>query len=161
MTVRPLLTVVTGPRTIPHFLAIAALDRVVWSNNPDSQFTPDGEHVWRVWAEHAFVTAVLDHTGLVVGAGVSFATSDPHTHFAHKAFIRDSWRRQGVGTLMAAAYLDFLDREGTVSLMTVDPANTASIALSDAQGYRTTELIPGFYGPAEDRLLRRRPPATR
>ena len=38
-----------------EFLAIAHLDRLVWRNYPQSEFIPDGEHVWRVWCEYANV----------------------------------------------------------------------------------------------------------
>jgi hypothetical protein len=36
------------------FLHVAALDRIAWPVLPDT-FIPDGEHIWRVWCEHANV----------------------------------------------------------------------------------------------------------
>lgn len=138
-------------------MAIAALDRVAWLASPDSQFTPDGEHSWRVWAEHSFVAAVVAD-GEVVGALVGFDTKDPHVHFFHKIFVAAEHRRNGVGALLLAVYTAYLDSTDRSSLMTVAPKNVASVALGTAQGFKTVELVPGYYGPAEDRLVRRREP---
>lgn len=151
-------TVITGPGTIPLFAAIAALDRTAWASNPDSQFTPDGEHSWRIWAEHSFVAAVLTAGDEVAGALVGFDTSDLHTHFFHKIFVAGAHRRQGIGGLLLTAYTEHLDSISKASMMTVAPGNAASLALSTAHGFETAELVPGFYGPTEDRLLRRRQP---
>jgi len=41
--------------TIDDFAEIAELDREVWGANRNSEFIPDGEHVWRIWIDHAYV----------------------------------------------------------------------------------------------------------
>ncbi|HUG89525.1 MAG TPA: N-acetyltransferase [Planctomycetaceae bacterium] len=43
-----------APACPAEFLEVAALDRIAWPVVPDT-FIPDGEHVWRVWCEHAVV----------------------------------------------------------------------------------------------------------
>ena len=47
------------------FLSVAALDRIAWPDINDT-FIPDGEHIWRVWCDHAtlLVAKVTDREPL-------------------------------------------------------------------------------------------------
>ena len=40
---------------ISDFLEISELDRQAWRDNRNSDFIPDGEHVWRLWVEYSTV----------------------------------------------------------------------------------------------------------
>ena len=57
--------------TAADFLDVAALDRVAWAQNDQSEFIPDGEHVWRVWCELALVY-VARRSGRLLGAILAF-----------------------------------------------------------------------------------------
>jgi ribosomal protein S18 acetylase RimI-like enzyme len=94
----------------------------------------------------------------IIGALVGFDTNDLNTHFFHKIFVDAESRGRGVGNLLLTAYTSHLDRSGKASLMTVAPANAASVKLGSAHGFTTVEFVSGFYGPSEDRLVRRREP---
>jgi phosphinothricin acetyltransferase len=48
------------------FLEIAVLDRRSWRKNRNSKYIPDGEHAWRLWAEHALVCCARKD-GKIVG----------------------------------------------------------------------------------------------
>ena len=67
------------------FLAIAALDRVVWKDSANSEYIPDGEHVWRLWVEHALVYVAVEDEE-VIGAALSFP-SVSGDYFLHKVFV--------------------------------------------------------------------------
>jgi phosphinothricin acetyltransferase len=59
---------------ISDFLYIAKLDREAWKQNRNPEFIPDGEHVWRVWVEHALVFCAKQNEKIIGGA-VAFPCS--------------------------------------------------------------------------------------
>ena len=61
-----------GPAQIADFLPIAELDRRAWKQNRTPGFIPDGEHVWRIWVEHALVFMARAKEHGIVGAIVAF-----------------------------------------------------------------------------------------
>lgn len=138
------------------FSAIAALDRVAWG---EETFIPDGEHVWRVWCEHATVLVIRnpDHTrgprraddDDVAAALVMFPTHDGRL-FLHKIMVDPHHRGQGMGTaLMAAA----LEQVAAPVLLTVDPNNEAAIELYRRYGFAVDHYVEGYYRPHEHRYV--------
>lgn len=144
-----------------EFLDVAALDRIAWPEMNDT-FIPDGEHIWRVWCDHAtlLVAKIIDREPLsesnqIAGALVMFA-SQTGDMFLHKIMVHPVCRGRGVGTaLMNAA----LEKAHAPVLLTVDPLNEAAVSLYEQFGFRIRERIDGFYRPHEDRLIMEYVPA--
>ena len=135
------------------FLAIAALDRIAWIHTGE-QFIPDGEHVWRVWCEHATVlicrgTPPSESTGNILAALVMFPTRGGCL-FLHKIMVHPASRGEGIGT---ALMRNALAQAKSSVLLTVDPANDAAVRLYVNFGFREHEHIKGYYRPHEDRLV--------
>jgi len=137
-----------------EFLFVAALDRLAWPSTPET-FIPDGEHIWRVWCEFATLLAArlpdssLPETGPIAGALIMFPT-DQRELFLHKIMVHPDCRGKGIGSALMRRALE--TAEAPV-LLTVDPANTAAVALYRKFGFSVRERIDGFYRPHEDRFL--------
>ena len=140
------------------FLAVADLDRRAWALNRHSEFIPDGEHVWRLWCEHALTFVALDDDdggaadGALLGAIVAFPCADGR-YCVHKAFVEQDRRGGGVGTALFASLLAELDAQGADAFLTVDPVNEAGIRLYERWGFTERQFVPGYYRPAEDRFV--------
>jgi [ribosomal protein S18]-alanine N-acetyltransferase len=150
-----------APARTDEFLDVAALDRIAWPEMSDT-FIPDGEHIWRVWCDHAtlLVAKIIDREPLsessqIAGALVMFA-SQTGDMFLHKIMVHPVCRGRGVGTALMNAAL-----EGAQApvLLTVDPLNEAAVSLYEQFGFRIRERIDGFYRPHEDRLIMEYVPA--
>ena len=138
-----------------EFLDVAALDRIAWPDMNDT-FIPDGEHIWRVWCDHAtlLVAKVMDRepfseTHEIAGALVMFPSQTGEL-FLHKIMVHPVCRGRGVGKKLMKTAL-----KGTQVpvLLTVDPENTAAVSLYEQFGFRVRERIDGYYRPHEDRLI--------
>ena len=137
------------------FLAIASLDRIAWPDVPDT-FIPDGEHIWRVWCDHATMliarslgTSRLSDSLDIVAALVMFPTKQQEI-FLHKIMVHPSCRGQGIGSaLMESA----LKQAETPVLLTVDPHNEAAVQLYHNFGFTVRERMDGYYRPHEDRYM--------
>lgn len=135
------------------FLAVAALDRCAWQRNRHPEFIPDGEHVWRIWCDHA-LTWVACHGGDVVGAILAFPCSGRGACYClHKIMVDDACRGQGIGSRLMEALLVELDRGGFDAFLTVDPANPQALRLYERWGFTERRFEPGFYREGEDRLV--------
>ena len=143
------------PAIASDYLAVAALDRLAWPEEPET-FIPDGEHIWRVWADHAIVLvarrtddATLPATGAIAGAVGMFPTNRGE-QFLHKIMVHPDCRGLGIGSaLMRAA----LSRADAPVLLTVDPNNEAAVQLYRNFGFEIRERIDGYYRPHEDRNI--------
>ncbi|MBN2307761.1 MAG: GNAT family N-acetyltransferase [Candidatus Hydrogenedentes bacterium] len=137
--------------TRKDFLAIAALDREAWAGNRHSEFIPDGEHVWRIWVDHAVVWCAAE--GDTVAGVVLAFPSTSGAYCLHKAFVHRAYRGQGLGSRLFEALLAEIDRLDTDVFLTVDPVNEAAIALYERWGFRERQFEAGFYRANEDRLV--------
>ncbi|MEF2144570.1 MAG: GNAT family N-acetyltransferase [Desulfovibrionaceae bacterium] len=133
------------------FMDIAALDRVAWSRNRNAGFIPDGEHVWRIWAEHA-LTFTAREAGQLLGAIVAFPCLDGR-YCVHKVIVDLDERGKGIGSRLFERLLAELDSIGADSFLTVDPENEAALALYAKWGYDERLFVPGYYRPEEDRYV--------
>ncbi|MCP4643436.1 MAG: GNAT family N-acetyltransferase [bacterium] len=137
--------------TPADFLAIAALDREAWKDNRHPEFIPDGEHVWRMWTEHALVFAAVEDQA-VAGAVLAFPCTDGQ-YCLHKVFVDTAHRGKSIGSKLFDVLLAEIDALGVDVFLTVDPVNEAAIKLYDRWGFTDREFVSGFYRAHEDRLV--------
>jgi len=143
------------------FLHVAALDRVAWPVRPDT-FIPDGEHIWRVWAEHAALIVArltdgrrLPDCGDIAGAAVMFPTAHNEL-FLHKVMVHPECRSHGIGS---ALLQDAVRRADRPVMLTVDPENTNAVQLYRNFGFTERSLVAGYYRSHEDRMVMQFQPA--
>jgi [ribosomal protein S18]-alanine N-acetyltransferase len=143
------------PASTADFLKVAALDRAAWPDVPDT-FIPDGEHVWRVWSEHATLLVARSEgnpatcdSGDITGALVMFPTSAGEL-FLHKIMVHPDCRGRGIGS---ALMREALRRATRSVLLTVDPANGPAVQLYRNFGFEVRERVDGYYRPHEDRFV--------
>jgi len=140
---------------VSDFLEIAALDRVAWQGNRRSEFIPDGEHVWRIWCEHAFVFVARDTA--VRGAILAFMCNSGLCCL-HKIFVAADARGHGIATTLFERLLAETDARGLTCFLTVDPTNSSARALYSKMGFTRFEYVKGYYRPEEDRIVMVRKP---
>ncbi len=138
---------------IQDFLQCAALDRRAWLDNAHPEFIADGEHVWRIWVEHALCFCAINEQQ-IAGVILAFACeSDSPLYCVHKVMVDKPFRGKGVGSELFSELLQHLDRKGATSFLTVDPQNKHAIALYQKWGFHEQVLHKGFYRDYEDRLV--------
>ena len=137
------------------YLPVAALDRIAWPDDPKT-FIPDGEHIWRVWQDHATLLVARStdgektaETGEIVGAVVMFPAKENES-VLHKIMVHPECRGQGIGSALMQAVLEQAD---TAVLLTVDPNNEPAVQLYRNFGFEVRERIDGYYRPHEDRYI--------
>jgi len=143
--------------SVKDFLEIAELDRVFWVHNRNSEFIPDGEHVWRHWVEHAYV-CVAKQNQEIVGVALSFPSIQPKLHFLHKVFLANECAGQGIGKKMMKVMCEKYDEKGITAQLTTDTNNKAMQRLAEGGGFSERELIKSYYRENEDRWLYKRAP---
>jgi ribosomal protein S18 acetylase RimI-like enzyme len=142
------------------FLGIAELDRRAWVDNRNPEFIPDGEHVWRVWVDGAYVYLARDHAE-IVGAILTFPTRGG-TLCVHKVIVDKQYRGRGIGTKLFELLLTDVDTHIKASCyLTVDPANTAALKLYEKWGFTERQYVAGYYRENEDRYVLTRPAVNR
>ena len=140
---------------ISDFLEISELDRQAWRDNRNSDFIPDGEHVWRLWVEYSAVF-VAEYNKKIVGTVLLFKANNCSLYLLHKIFIDKNYRDKKIGNMFFQSIVDFLDNEKADCLLTTDPVNSRMIHLCAKYGFNNKELVKGYYRPDEDRLVIRR-----
>lgn len=143
--------------TKDDFLAIAALDREAWNETPHSEFIPDGEHVWRLWVDHALVFCAVTSEG-VQGAALAFPCLDER-FFLHKIFVNAACRGTGLGSQLMGCILQEIDALNVEVCLTVNPANEPALRLYERWGFTQRTFHAGYYRPHEDRFVLTRPVA--
>jgi len=133
------------------FLEVAALDREAWKQNRNSEYIPDGEHVWRIWMEHALAYTAKE-TGKVVGAILAFPCMSQQW-FVHKVFVDLEKRGNGIGTRLFETLLAEIDRIEVDCFLTVDPAYGDTIRFYEKLGFMDKAFFPGYYRANEDRYV--------
>jgi [ribosomal protein S18]-alanine N-acetyltransferase len=145
-----------GPATPADFVGIAGLDARAWRDSPHPERIPDGEHVWRVWVDDAFVF-VARHGDEVVGAIVAFPTRHG-TLFVHKVMVDVRYRERGIGTRLFRLLLDHVDATvGAACSLTVGAAREAEVRRYEHLGFIEKRFIRGYYREDEDRFVLTRP----
>ena len=137
------------------FLAVAALDRVGWRRNRFPDFIPDGEHVWRVWCEHA-LTFVACEGENVVGVILAFPCVNG-SYCLHKVIVDEAFRGRGIASQLFEVLLREVDAMGVDVFLTVDPANEKALRLYARWGFTDRTFVKGFYREEEDRFVLVRP----
>lgn len=134
------------------FLEIAKLDREAWAQNRNSEYIPDGEHVWRLWTEHALVFCAWERETLI-GAVLAFPTRTDRLYCLHKVFVDHPHRGKGIGSALFDAILAACDQIGVDCFLTVDPENESAISLYEKWGFSEKNFVKGYYRAAEDRYV--------
>ncbi len=140
---------------ISDFLEISELDRQAWRDNRNSDFIPDGEHVWRLWVEYSAVF-VAEYDNKIIGVVLLFKANNCSLYLLHKIFIDKNYRDKKIGNMFFQSIVDFLDKEKADCLLTTDPVNSRMIHLCAKYGFNHKELVKGYYRPDEDRLVIKR-----
>ena len=139
-------------RAVPEdFLAIAALDREAWKEGNSPEFIPDGEHVWRLWTEHAIVFCAEIETQ-IIGAILAFPCING-LYCIHKVFVCRDLRGEGLGSQLFEVMLKDIDEQNLDTFLTVDPVNEAAIALYEKWGFTERRFVKGYYRQEEDRFV--------
>ena len=141
---------------IKDTLPIAALDRVAWLGNRNSDFIPDGEHAWRLWVEHALMFCAFDKRGALTGAILAFP-SVTDMYCLHKVFVDPAARGKGVGSQLFSLLLADIDQHQAPCFLTVDPENNAAMRLYEKWGFTDKAFVAGYYRSHEDRYVMTRP----
>jgi [ribosomal protein S18]-alanine N-acetyltransferase len=136
---------------ISAFLSIAELDRIAWQQNRNSEFIPDGEHVWRLWVEHALVFAAKS-ADKIIGAILAFPCMSG-VYCVHKVFVDQSQRGKGIGSSLFEILLKEIDTLKVDCFLTVDPLNEAAIRLYAKWGFTEKVFVKGYYRANEDRYV--------
>ena len=134
------------------FLEIARLDRIAWAQNRNSEYIPDGEHVWRLWTEHALVFCAREEEK-ILGAVLAFPTRQPGLYCLHKVFVDEAHRGKGIGSALFDAMFEACDELGVDCFLTVDSINEHAIRLYENWGFTDRKFVKGYYRPDEDRLV--------
>jgi len=145
-----------SPAVAADFLPIAALDREVWRDTPCGDVIPDGEHVWRIWCEHALVYVARTPEGELAGVILAFPGM-LDVLCVHKVMVAEKHRGRGVGSLLFSALLEEIDRRGRACFLTVSPENHAAVALYRKWGFTQEQFVAGYYRETEHRLVLTRP----
>ena len=82
--------VALAPARHEDFVGIAELDSGAWAESAHPDRVPDGEHVWRIWVDDAFVFVARDATG-------SWARSSPSRAVTDRSSSTRSWSMSGTG----------------------------------------------------------------
>lgn len=139
---------------VADFLPIAELDRNAWRQSRNSEFIPDGEHVWRLWVEHGLVFTAKSEDQLV-GAILAFPCVNG-IWCVHKVFVDPDFRGKGIGTRLFELLLQATDRQGVDCFLTVDPANESALRLYEKWGFVDKTFVKGYYRSQEDRFVLKR-----
>ena len=142
-------------KTISRFLEIAEFDRTVWGDPT----VPDGDHIWRVWCEYAYVEVALDRDK-IIGLLAAFPTNDGE-HLLHKLAVDSNYREQGIGRTLFTHHNNYLDENDLTSRFTTDPTNGPMLRLSNELGYGTETFVANYYGSGKHRMVRAREPFSR
>ncbi len=140
---------------INDFSDVAELDRSSWRDNRNSEFIPDGEHVWRIWIEHAYVCVAIEEDN-IVGATLSVPSTKSDIHFVHKIFITVEYRGLGVGKKLLNKLCRKYDENNITAYLTTDTNNQAMQRLAEVAGFSERELVRGYNRKDGDRWLYKR-----
>lgn len=91
-----------------------------------------------------------DVAGFTLGA----PSSDPATGWVLRLKVREDRRRRGCATALLRAVLHQLQGQGVHQVrLTVAPENRPARALYAGLGFLEEAMLPGYFGPGEDRLV--------
>jgi phosphinothricin acetyltransferase len=145
--------------TPSDFLEISALDRTAWGTNRNSDFIPDGEHVWRLWVEYAYTYIAIDEdSGKIIGVNMAMPTNVDHMYFLHKIILDPAHRQKGAGSMLFDIMFAEMDAIGGTICLTTDTNNVGMHKLCEKYGFSEKDSIKGYYRPEEDRLILERKP---
>lgn len=116
---------------VKEFLEIAHLDRLAWKDNRNSDYIPDGEHIWRHWVEYSTVFAISIESR-IVGAAILLRPMKARCTSFHKFFVE---KISGIGNCLFAEIAGFLDRKNCDCMLTTDPLNSRMIHLCEKFGF--------------------------
>lgn len=97
---------------------------------------------------------VADEDGEVVGFAIGAASADPAIGWVLRLKVRRDRRRRGIATVLIGELVSRLGEGGVRDLrLTVAPENAPALALYRRWGFEERAVLPGYFGPGEDRLV--------
>lgn len=145
-----------APALRDDFVGIADLDGRAWSESAHPERVPDGEHVWRIWVDDAFVFVARD--GERVAGAIVALPSRHGTLFVHKVMVDAAYRRRGIGSRLFELLLEHVDATvHAACYLTVDPTKEAEVRRYERLGFTEKRFVAGFYREDEDRYVMTRP----
>jgi N6-L-threonylcarbamoyladenine synthase len=104
------------------------------------------------------VTAVDTETGVV---GFLIGRRYPDVWHVMDLAVAPAWRRQGIGGLLLAGFLEAAEAAGMEVLLEVRTGNVEAMALYESRGFAFVGMRPGYYpDTGEDALVMARQPGA-
>lgn len=136
---------------------ISSIDQTAWELNRNSEHIADGEHVWRLWTEYAFIGVSLENHK-ICGFILSFPTTEKNMFFVHKILVTPKFRGKGHGRELMVFCNDYANQHELTLKLTTDTNNVAMQQLCEKMGYKRETLCKGYYRDNEDRYIFTRQP---
>jgi ribosomal protein S18 acetylase RimI-like enzyme len=96
---------------------------------------------------------IRDTDGLIRAYLFGFVTVDRRVGYVHLIAVRSTYRREGYGRQLYAAFETLARKRGAVALKAMtQPVNTRSIAFHRSLGMSVTE-VPDYVGKGETRVV--------
>jgi phosphinothricin acetyltransferase len=138
--------------TCSSFLEISELDRTAWSENRNSEYIPDGEHIWRLWVEFSSVYVVINE-GRIIAAAIMFSANSGNLMLLHKVFVKSDFMGRGVGSMLFERITSDLDNDHMDCMLTTDPINIKMIKICEKYKFTERHLVKSYYRKEEDRYV--------
>ncbi len=131
------------------FAAVWALERV-----RDAEGYASAVTIRQAAALWPATLLVADGDGkTTVGFTIGAASSDPGVGWILRLKVREDRQREGCATALLLAVLERLGDGGVRTVrLTVAPENRPARALYAGLGFLEEAVLPGYFGPGEDRL---------
>lgn len=142
------------PATVADLPAVLDVDRTCFGSAPGLAFGPYTLRQFLDLAQDGFLVAI--HGEEVVGFAIGAPAADRRSAWVLALGVEPSARRQGVGLALSHGLLERLRRKGAERVsLTVEPGNTAALALYRQLGFKEVETAPDYFGRGQSRVVMR------
>ncbi len=97
---------------------------------------------------------VVREGDLVIAYLFGFLAQSSPTAYVHLVAVRGTHRRQGLGRLLYDHFLAYARARGCTEVKAITrPTNAGSLAFHKRLGMSASEVVRGYGGPGEDRVI--------